>query len=93
MEAVDSMPKGRSPYGVHHMAGNVWELTQDWFSVNYYESLAGNETLNPQGPAQSYNPENASFHDEGTFYDNESYSFVCKAGKEAFDKALLLVKE
>lgn len=44
--------------GIYDMAGNVWELTKDWFSVNYYESLAGNESYNPTGPAQSYNPEN-----------------------------------
>ena len=25
LEKIDSMPAGRSPYGIHHMAGNVWE--------------------------------------------------------------------
>lgn len=44
--------------GIYDMAGNVWELTQDWFSINYYESLVGNETINPQGPLESFNPEN-----------------------------------
>ncbi|WP_442845704.1 formylglycine-generating enzyme family protein [Leeuwenhoekiella sp. H156] len=63
--------------GIYDMAGNVWELTQDWFSVNYYESLAGNETLNPQGPAQSYNPENPYQQEKvikgGSFLCDKSY--------------------
>ena len=63
--------------GIYDMAGNVWELTQDWFSVNYYESLAGNETLNPQGPAQSYNPENPYQPEKvikgGSFLCDKSY--------------------
>ena len=31
LEQVDSMPNGRSPYGVHHMAGNTWEWVSDWY--------------------------------------------------------------
>ncbi|QDZ27160.1 formylglycine-generating enzyme family protein [Noviherbaspirillum sp. UKPF54] len=30
---VDSFPKGRSPYGVYNMAGNVREFVADWYSV------------------------------------------------------------
>ncbi len=44
---VDSLPKGASPYGAHHMAGNVFEWVNDLYLDEYY-----NETplRNPQGP-------------------------------------------
>lgn len=37
--SVDSYPKGRSPYGLFHMAGNVGEFVQDWFNQPLDDSL------------------------------------------------------
>ncbi|MCC6140234.1 MAG: SUMF1/EgtB/PvdO family nonheme iron enzyme [Nitrospira sp.] len=45
---VESLDDGRSPYGLHHMAGNVAEWTHDWFGFDYYAYMT---EKNPPGPA------------------------------------------
>ena len=44
---VDSHTKGASPYGAHHMAGNVYEWVNDIYMDTYYEETP---LRNPQGP-------------------------------------------
>jgi formylglycine-generating enzyme required for sulfatase activity len=42
---------GRSPYGVHDMAGNVMEWVNDWFGENYYDEYSPDAwPADPQGP-------------------------------------------
>ena len=45
---VERGEKGRSPYGLHHMAGNAAEWVNDWFGIDYYATMP---ERNPQGPA------------------------------------------
>ena len=50
VQVVSSGDAGRSPYGAHHMAGNVAEWVQDWFGFDYY---AVTPDRNPPGPNAS----------------------------------------
>lgn len=46
---VDTLPRGASPFGVHHMAGSLWEWINDWYAEDYY---TWSPDENPQGPPQ-----------------------------------------
>ncbi len=49
VSSVESGAEGRSPYGLHHMAGNAAEWVEDWFGIDYYATMPDR---NPRGVNQ-----------------------------------------
>jgi len=48
--SVGSFEKGRSPYGLYDMAGNVSEWVYDWYDGNYYREGPITLPTGPDGP-------------------------------------------
>lgn len=62
--------------GIYDMLGNVWEITGDWFNVDYYKNLDVTKVLkNPKGADKAYSPSNP-YEQE---YIIKGGSFLCHA--------------
>jgi formylglycine-generating enzyme required for sulfatase activity len=52
VSAIGNREKGKSPYGAHDLAGNLYEWVLDWYDESFYANFAKNPAINPRGPGE-----------------------------------------
>lgn len=83
MRAVGTSPVGTYPpngYGLRDMTGNAWQWVADWYGFDHFREQAKLKRIeNPQGPAQSYDPDDGSAPVHAPKRVTRGGSFLCNS--------------